>query len=178
MSNYFSVFETVRSKIDSIPITACQYLMCTDSGDIFYDTKDGVRKHLTDIIDLKTDTERLAILAPVDKTYFVKDTAHFWRYLDGAWVDLSAAASGGSRAIFATLVASDWDNGQQTISVDGLRADQNGIASLPQALSSTQYDAVVDAEMRVSAQSNGSLTISCFADTPKIDIPIVIILLG
>lgn len=105
----FQAFEVVRSMVDNLelcPIAPGQYLICTDSGDLFYDTKDGVRKHLTDIIDIETDAERIAILAPLDKTYFVKGTGHFWRYLNGAWVDLSTIAAGGSGGNSTVLSAS------------------------------------------------------------------------
>lgn len=83
-----------------------------------------------------------------------------------------------SQSINATLLASAWNNGQQTISVSGLMANQNGIVSLPQAFSNAQYEAVVAAEMHVSAQGNGTLTFACIGDAPQIDIPIHIILLG
>lgn len=50
--------------------------------------------------------------------------------------------------------------------------------TLPQAFSDAQYEAVVAAEMFVTAQADGSITISCRGDTPQIDIPILITLLG
>lgn len=83
-----------------------------------------------------------------------------------------------SKSITATLAANKWSNGKQTVSVTGLKATQNGVVGLPQAFSTAQYEAVVEAEMYVSAQAAGSLTIACMGDTPKIDIPITIILLG
>lgn len=120
MSYFFSAYETTRSKVNDTslrPIVPGQYLICTDSGDVFYDTKDGVRKHLTDIIDLTTDAERIAILTPLDKMYFVKETAHFWRYLDGLWVDLSVVASNISVKLYSkTFTVSEWSDGMITIS--------------------------------------------------------------
>lgn len=83
-----------------------------------------------------------------------------------------------SKAESATLLASAWKNGQQTVSVPSIMAEQNGYVSLPQAFSDAQYDAVVAAEMFVTSQTNGSITISCRGDTPQIDIPISITLLG
>ena len=70
MGYNFRVFETVKSKAENTAlsqITPGRYLICTDTSDVYYDTKDNVRKHLTDIIDLETDAERTAILAPLDK---------------------------------------------------------------------------------------------------------------
>ena len=83
-----------------------------------------------------------------------------------------------SETVNVTLLANAWVNGQQTLSVSAVMADQNGYVTLPQAFSDAQYDAVVAAEMFVTAQADGSITISCRGDTPQIDIPILITLLG
>ena len=83
-----------------------------------------------------------------------------------------------SRAVEVTLVGTEWQDGQQTVTVEGLKEGQNGIATLPQSLTDAQYEAVVAAEMRVTAQGENSITISCNADAPQIDIPVVVILLG
>ena len=83
-----------------------------------------------------------------------------------------------STTVNATLLASAWSNGQQIVSVPSVMVEQNGYVTLPQAFSDAQYDAVVAAEMFVTAQANGSLTISCRGDTPQIDIPILITLRG
>lgn len=119
MDYFFSAFETTRSKVENTslcPVVPGQYLICKDSGDVFYDTEDGIRKHLTDIIDLETDAERTAILAPLDKMYFVKETAHFWRHLNGLWLDLSAAILNmATKPYVRGFTASDWQNGVITI---------------------------------------------------------------
>lgn len=83
-----------------------------------------------------------------------------------------------SNCVSVTLLGTGWKDGQQTVAVEGLKAEQNGIAALPQTLTDSQYEAVVAAEMRVTAQSAGSITVSCGSDAPQIDIPIVVILLG
>lgn len=83
-----------------------------------------------------------------------------------------------SVAITATLLASAWSSGQQTITVSGLGATQNGIASLPQNCSDSEYEAVCAAGLMVTSQSAGSLTFSANGEVPQIDIPILIILLG
>ena len=180
MGYFFRVYETVKSKVKDtgqIPIVPGQYLICTDTGDLYYDTADRKRRHLTDIIDLETDAERTAILVPLDKTYFVKDTGHFWRYLNGVWVDLSASG-GGSRSVFVTLRASAWAGGRQRVPVDGLEKDQNGVIGLSQAVTIAQLEAAKSAEMYVCAQRDGELTVAVYGDTPVIDIPAVVILLA
>ena len=83
-----------------------------------------------------------------------------------------------SETVNVTLLANAWVNGQQTLSVSAVMADQNGYVTLPQAFSDAQYDAVVAAEMFVTSQADGSITISCRGDTPQINIPILITLLG
>lgn len=180
MGYNFRVFETVKSKAENtalIPITPGRYLICTDTSDVYYDTKDNVRKHLTDIIDLETDAERTAILAPLDKFYFVKDTAHFWRYLNDAWVDLTSG-SGASDAVYATLAADGWVNGKQSISINGLGANQNGIISITQDISAQAMEAVKNGELYVCAQADGTITIAADGAVPTCDIPTVIILLS
>lgn len=83
-----------------------------------------------------------------------------------------------STTVSAVLSASAWNNGQQTISVEGLGADQNGIASLPQDCSDAEYEAVCAAALMVSGQGENSLTFFVNGDIPQIDIPILILLLG
>lgn len=82
-----------------------------------------------------------------------------------------------SKAVSATLVASKWSNGKQTVSVSGLGANQNGSVGLAQSASDAQITAARKASLFVSAQSAGSLTISAKDTTPSVDIPIVINLL-
>ena len=83
---------------------------------------------------------------------------------------------GSASAVNFTLLASDWANGQQTVSIAEVKADQHGVAGLPQVFTDAQYEATVAAAMYVSAQGNGTVTISCKGDVPQIDIPAVIIL--
>lgn len=177
---YFQAKEVLRSIVENtelVPIVPGQYLICTDSGDLFYDIADSKRVHLTDIIDLETDAERTAILVPIDKTYFVKSTGHFWRYLKGAWVDLSALASGSSSIMVAvTLLANAWKDGQQTVAVTGMTKDHNGTIGLSQTVTNLQFEATKSADLSVYAQKDGELTIVAYGDTPTIDIPAVVIL--
>jgi len=182
MSYFFSAFETTRSKAKDTslcPIAPGQYLICKDSGDVFYDTEDGVRKHLTDIIDLETDAERVAILTPLDKVYFVKETAHFWRHLNDLWVDLSAVTAGSnSKAVYIQLKANAWTAGRQTISVPGLTKNHNGNVGLVHEVTDAQFEAAANAILYPCRQEDGELTIAAYGDEPTIDIPVVVILLN
>lgn len=93
----FKVFETYQNKAlntELCPISPGQYVVCIDTGNIYYDSGENKRKQLTDVIDLETDAQRQAIVAPLDKLYFVKETCHLWRYVNGEWKDLLSGDSG------------------------------------------------------------------------------------
>ena len=87
----FNVNQTVASKArntSTVPIKDKQFLIVTDSGDIFYDS-DGTRVQLTDIIVLDTESQRLALTSPFEKFYFVKGSGALWRYNNSSWVKYS-----------------------------------------------------------------------------------------
>lgn len=86
-----------------------------------------------------------------------------------------------SVAINAVLLMSAWSDDSpyvQTISVEGLTADQNGIITIGQNITTEQLEDVVAADMRISDQADGSLTVTAYGDKPTRDIPVTIILLG
>ena len=86
-----------------------------------------------------------------------------------------------SVAISAVLVMSAWSENapySQTISVDGLTEEQNGIITIGQNITTEQIEDVVAADMRISNQADGSLTVTAYGDKPTRDIPVTIILLG
>ena len=86
-----------------------------------------------------------------------------------------------SVAISAVLVMSAWSENapySQTISVDGLTEEQNGIITIGQNITTEQIEDVVAADMRITNQTDGSLTVTAYGDKPTRDIPVTIILLG
>ena len=179
MGNYFRTYETVLSKAQNtttVPIVPGRYLICTDTGDVFYDTKDKVRKHLTDIIDVATESARQAILAPMERFYFVKETAHLWRYTGGAWVDLTPGYE--TEAVFTTLSAAAWSNKTQALTIKGLAASQNGVISLTQNISAAALKAAKKASLRATGQAANSLTMTADGTVPTVDIPVVVILMS
>lgn len=179
MGYFFRTYETVFSKAKDttiVPIVPGRYLICTDTGDIFYDTKDRVRKHLTDIIDVATESARQAILAPMERFYFVKETAHLWRYTGGAWVDLTPGYE--TEAVFTTLSAAAWSNKTQALTINGLAASQNGVISLTQNISAAALKAAKKASLRATGQAANSLTMTADGTVPTVDIPVVVILMS
>lgn len=86
-----------------------------------------------------------------------------------------------SVAISAVLSMSAWSKNapySQTISVDGLTEEQNGIITIGQNITTEQIEDVVAADIRISSQADGSLTVTAYGDKPTRDIPVTIILLG
>ncbi len=175
----FNPNVTVESKArdtTQLPIREGQFLMTSDTKNVFYDLT-SERMQLTDIIELDTEEQRQAILAPLNKFYFVKDTCSLWRY-NNEWVEWKRGGSALSFAVHKTLTKAGWVNNQQTVSISGLTADQNGIAGLSQDISQAEFEAAINAEIHTCAQATGSLTVAYYGDKPECDIPITIIVLG
>ena len=179
MANYFNPDHALESQIrdyNIIPLEMGRFLIASDTKSIFYDLRDK-RIQLTDIITLDTEAQREAVLAPIDKFYFVKESCTLWRYANGKWKDWPAGGSStASRSINTTLTVQGWANNQQVVSIPGLRADQNGIVGLSQDVSQIEREAAGDADMYACAQAEGSLTIALGGDKPTCDIPITIVL--
>ena len=83
-----------------------------------------------------------------------------------------------SRNVSAILLASNWVNGKQTISVSGLGANQNGIVSVSHDATDEQREAARDAMLSVIGQADGSLTIAADGEIPVPDIPVSIVMLN
>lgn len=83
-----------------------------------------------------------------------------------------------SKKVTMTLLATLWENGQQTVAVTGVTEDTNGMASLPTAATEETIQAASKAKLALSGQANDLLTFTVAGDTPSIDIPIEVILLG
>lgn len=86
-----------------------------------------------------------------------------------------------SVAISAVLSMSAWSENapySQIISVDGLTEEQNGIITIGQNITTEQIEDVVAADIRISSQVDGFLTVTAYGDKPTRDIPVTIILLG
>ncbi len=87
-----------------------------------------------------------------------------------------------SRAITATLLANQWNTdgavSTQTITIDGLTPEQNGVIGTAQNLTGLQIETVRAAGLYISSQGDGYLTIASDGETPSCDIPVLIILLG
>lgn len=82
-----------------------------------------------------------------------------------------------STAVTATLLKNGWASGVQTIMVEGVTPETNGVIGVAQDISDAQMEAAKMAELYVSAQGNGTVTIAAFGEVPTQDIPCVAILI-
>lgn len=81
--------------------------------------------------------------------------------------------------INTTLLASEWSDKapyEQTILVDGIDENTNGIISVREDITMKQFELVCDAILRIGNQSENSLTITANGIKPDFDIPVVIML--
>lgn len=87
-----------------------------------------------------------------------------------------------SKPITTTLPSASWvwtgSAYSQTLEIEGITADTNGVIGPAHNLTAEQIDAVYSAELMIGEQTDGALTILANGDKPYCDIPVIIILLG
>ena len=87
-----------------------------------------------------------------------------------------------SNQIDTILVASGWAGVEapftQTLSIEGVTKDTNGIINVAQDATFDQRGMAREAMLAVAGQADGQLTIAADGEMPDIDIPVSIILLG
>lgn len=115
--------------------------------------------------------------------YFTPDDGGF--YIDSEdngeqkRIRINLTDTGGeSTAVTATLLASGWSSGKQTLSIAGVAAETNGVIGVSQSITDEQLAAVSDACLYICAQGTGSITIAVGATVPECDIPVTVILLA
>ena len=125
-------------------------------------------------IDLKTTPfhDGYAYFTPDDGGFYIDSED------DGVQkrIRINPPASG-STAITATLFASGWVSNNQTLTIDGLTEESNGVIGVVHDITSDEMEAVKSAELYVRDQGFGTLTIAAFGDAPTCDIPVVVILM-
>lgn len=82
-----------------------------------------------------------------------------------------------STSISAVLRASGWSSGKQTLTINDISADSNGVIGAANDITTAQLTAARKAGLYISGQGNGSLTIAAFGDVPTCDIPVSIVLI-
>lgn len=86
--------------------------------------------------------------------------------------------AGPSVGVTVTLSASSWDADAktQTVSVAGVTATANGSLRIAQSATDEQFTAWGSAQPRVTAQSDGSITVKLSGTIPTIDIPVEVLI--
>lgn len=134
---------------------------------------------------LKGDSSRISTdVTPFHDgyAYFTPDDGGFYIDSDDNGVQtrhrINPESSGSSTSISATLLSGGWSAGEQTLQIDGVSADSNGVIGLSQSISDAEMEAAKSAELYVCGQGSGTITIAAYGETPTRDIPVVVILLG
>lgn len=86
-SAVMSLVATSSSRIRELTIKDGQLIFIQDLGRIAFDYK-GQRVFYNQIVELKTEAERLSLENPLDGYYFVIDSACMWFYKDG-WTQIT-----------------------------------------------------------------------------------------
>ena len=80
------LYNTTSSKLDSLNIVGGQLIVSKDDSCLYVDIDSIGRLKITDWIELETDNDRLAVLAPISgKIYHVSETNAIWKYVKGSW---------------------------------------------------------------------------------------------
>lgn len=82
-----SLIATRSSRIKDLVIKNGQLIFIQDLGRIAFDFND-TRVFYNQIVELKTEAERLTLDSPLDGYYFVIDSACLWFYQNG-WVQIT-----------------------------------------------------------------------------------------
>jgi hypothetical protein len=132
---------------------------------------------------LKGDSSRISM----DVTPFHDGYVYLTTDDGGFYVDVTDDSAGNrririnpdedaSRAVNTTLLASAWSDGKQTLTVEGLGKDQNGIIGLAQNISTTALQAAEEGKLYACGQRDGELDIGANGEVPVCDIPVTLIL--
>lgn len=84
---------TPQSRVATEPVYPGSIIL-TDEHRMYWDSPDGKRYEVTDIIELESEVARQSISKPLNKFYYVLSTNTLYRYNNG-WKNLSAGGSGG-----------------------------------------------------------------------------------
>lgn len=99
----------------------------------------------------------------------------------GSYSDLTDKPSipQASSSITATLIASNWSgSGPYTynLTTSGVTTSSNGQIGLSPSATDAQYEAAALANIRITAQSANSITLTATGTKPTVNLPVVIVL--
>ena len=132
---------------------------------------------------MKGDSSRIKLeVTPFTEgyAYFTPDDGGFYidAEVDGEQrrIRINPKNDSGCTPINATLKAGQWDGGDQTLSIQEVTSESNGVMGISQEVSEDALDAIAEAMLYISAQGEGSVTVTAYGDEPKVDIPVVLLL--
>ena len=92
----------------------------------------------------------------------------------------TAIATTKSKTVSATLVASNWTGASApytyTLAVTDVTVSSNGVLRIAQSATDEQFAAWGAAQLRVTAQAAGTLTVKATGTAPTIDIPVEVLI--
>ena len=102
-----------------------------------------------------------------------------WDKIDEQITKLSSDASGKSKAIEATLVATSWQSNMYTWRNANIVSATQLIELLPsQSITAEQLEALQSTNIVGTSQAVGSVTFKAYGEVPTIDIPVIFIIRG
>lgn len=81
------LYSTTAARLNDLEVKDGQLIFVKDTKKIYLDMN-GLRVEYSDIRLLPLDSDRLAMLAPVEGFYYVEDTNVLWRY-KSKWTQIS-----------------------------------------------------------------------------------------
>ncbi len=82
----------------------------------------------------------------------------------------------------ATLTTAGWTGSSapytQEVTVTGVTASNNVLFDISMGVTTEQYEAAMDAQLKATGQSSNKVTIKAFGDKPTVNIPVQFVILG
>lgn len=154
--------DTIKSKLGTIPVSTGQVIYLSDTEELYFDSSNGTRIQVRDLIILETEAERTAIIAPLTKLYYVKNERMLWVY-SGVWMPLT------SESVFVldtrsenTLPDEYQDNGTRTIRWELKELSAIGLTANPAAIKNY---AIVQTSVPWGDNSGGLVTQTAVVNT-------------
>lgn len=137
------------------------------------------------LIGMRYDPDYETFMEPI---YWIGSTTEIYykntrRSLSGKLDQMDEAInalSAASMSMTLTLTASAWaEDGtahKQTLEIEGLGENQNGVMGISKNATDAQYEQACKANMRIVEQGSGYVLIRAYGDVPTVSIPVDIIL--
>ena len=138
--------ETTSDKILTIPIVPGQYVVCTNTGETFYDDTNGIRIRNDDIIKLDSEVQREALVNPVNgKLYLCIDSVKLYLYYN-IWMEISTTKESTKASMVSSINTITSLQTKIPINVNGYNKDTDSLmvflnsTLLPQTNYTISYD--------------------------------------